>query len=326
MLIGIIFSITSIVQFVTCPMVSLLSRRFSRLATLQAGLLVLALGALFFGLLDSIPGFVFGRLLQGIGNGFLEVSGLSLLMRFSVDLRRDIGLLEGASSVGCLLGPLIGCFLSARMGFELLFVLMALPVLLLLALLWAKPHYILPPAESSQGPTWEGSDEGEGDWEELGEGEAEAEEARAAAARAAAEAVVVVAGVAISAPSVTEDGTPRRPRRQRTLRFPPSPPALPPPPSPYQSFASSTRELFRALAAPPTLPLYISIVLVVAGGLSFMDTALAEHLVRTAGVSNYTAGLLFTLQVRRRGGKAEELNDLYPSLPPSPPSLGGRLL
>jgi len=311
MLIGIIFSITSIVQFVTCPMVSLLSRRFSRLATLQAGLLVLALGALFFGLLDSIPGFVFGRLLQGIGNGFLEVSGLSLLMRFSVDLRRDIGLLEGASSVGCLLGPLIGCFLSARMGFELLFVLMALPIFLTLALLWAKPHCILPSEESSQGPTWEGSDEGEGDWEELGEGEGEAEEARAAA-KAAAEAeavVVVVAGVAISAPSITEDGTPRRPRRQRTLRLPPSPPALPPPPSPYESFASSTRKLLRALAASPTLPLYISIVLVVAGGLSFMDTALAEHLVRTAGVSNYTAGLLFTLQVRRRGGRVEGMNE-----------------
>lgn len=303
MLIGIIFSITSIVQFITCPMVSLLSRRFSRLATLQAGLLMLALGALFFGLLDSIPGFVFGRLLQGIGNGFLEVSGLSLLMRFSVDLRRDIGLLEGASSVGCLLGPLIGGFLSARMGFELLFVLMALPVVALVVLLWAQPHLILPPEESSSGPTWEGSDEGEGEWEELGKEEEAAEKARAAAAKTAseAEAVVFVAGVAISAPSVAEDGTLRRPRRQQTLRLPPSPRALPPPPSPYQSFASSTRELFRALAASPTLPLYIAIVLVVAGGLSFMDTALAEHLVRTAGVSNYTAGLLFTLQVREEG-------------------------
>ena len=41
--------------------------------------------------MDSIPGFVLGRLLQGIGNGFLEVSGLALLMRYSTDLRRDIG-------------------------------------------------------------------------------------------------------------------------------------------------------------------------------------------------------------------------------------------
>jgi hypothetical protein len=182
------------------------------------------------------------------------------------------------------------------MGFRELFVLMALPVLGLVVLLWAKADWIRPPAESSQGPTWEGSDEGEGEWEELGEEENEVEEAPAAT-----EAAVVVAGVKISAPSVAEDGTPRRPRRQRTLRLPPSPPARPRPPSPYQSFASSTRELFRALAASPTLPLYIAIVLVVAGGLSFMDTALTEHLVRTAGVSNYTAGLLFTLQVREGG-------------------------
>jgi MFS family permease len=304
MLIGVIFSITSIVQFVTCPMVSPLSRTFSRLATLRVGLVVLAVGTLLFGLLDSIPGFVLGRLLQGIGNGFLEVSGLSLLMRFSTDLRRDIGLLEGASSVGYLLGPLIGGFLSARLGFRELFVLMALPVLGLVVLLWARPSWVLPPEESSEGPTWEGSDEDEDAEEELGEEEEGYEpmkdddlvEVELEMAPHVSTATAVTATTATAGSTSVRQRPARMPRTSSSLP-PPTPTPLPPALTPYESFASTTRKLLRALAASPTLPLYIAIVLVAAGGLSFMDTALAEHLVMATGVSTYTAGLLFTLQV-----------------------------
>lgn len=39
---------------------------------------------------------------QGIGNGFVEVAGLSLLMSYSKDLKRDVGWMEGASSMGFL--------------------------------------------------------------------------------------------------------------------------------------------------------------------------------------------------------------------------------
>ena len=51
-----------------------------------------------------------------MGNGVLEVSGLSLLMRYSPDIRRDIGLLEGSSSVGFLLGPLLGGIIFKLLG------------------------------------------------------------------------------------------------------------------------------------------------------------------------------------------------------------------
>ncbi len=297
-------------------MVSPLSRTFSRLVTLRVGLVVLAVGTLLFGFLDSIPGFVLGRLLQGIGNGFLEVSGLSLLMRFSTDLRRDIGLLEGASSLGYLLGPLIGGFLSARLGFKELFVLMSLPVLGLVVLLWARPQWVLPPEHSSQGPAYGGESDGESDGEEEGEEEdggrveegyepmqdSDSVELEMQSVRHAEAAAAAAGGSAAGSVATAENA--RSARRLSSACAPqpsplplPSPTHLPPAVTPYESFASTTRKLFRALAASPTLPLYMAIILVVAGGLSFMDTALAEHIVAATGVSAYTAGLLFTLQV-----------------------------
>ncbi|KAM3568976.1 hypothetical protein VYU27_008909 [Nannochloropsis oceanica] len=308
MLIGVIFSMPSIVQFITCPMVSPLSRTFSRLFTLRVGLVVLTAGTLLFGFLDSIPGFVLGRLLQGIGNGFLEVSGLSLLMRFSTDLRRDIGLLEGASSLGFLLGPLIGGFLSARLGFRELFVFMSLPVLCMVVLLWTRPQWVLPPEHSSQGPARGGESDGEEEGEEVddvgveegyepmqdGDGvELEMQTVRhAEAAAAAAAAAVETAENLRGARNLSSACAP-----QPSPLAPPSPTHPRPLVTPYESFASTTRKLLRALAASPTLPLYMAIILVVSGGLSFMDTALAEHIVAATGVSAYIAGLLFTLQV-----------------------------
>jgi MFS family permease len=311
-LLGLIFSITSIVQFLTCPLVGPLSRAFSRLVTLMIGLVVLAAGALLFGMLDSIPGFIIGRLLQGIGNGFLEVSGLSLLMRFSTDLRRDIGLLEGASGVGSLLGPLIGGFLSARLGFRALFGMMTAPLLALILLLWIRPGAVLPPEPSREGPVCDMESDGEGggvEEEEEEEGGREGMEYGERRAVRGVEMVPLAPGdTAWARPDAGTDGgldggldAGRATASEDAL--PLSPTFSPPPvaPSAYESFAATSQKLFRALLVSPTLPLYIAAVLILAGGLSFMDTSLTEHLMMATGVTSYTAGLLFTVQVGREG-------------------------
>jgi MFS family permease len=96
-------------------------------------------------------GFLVGRVLQGMGNGVVEVSGLSLLMRYSPDIRRDIGLLEGSSSLGFLLGPLLGGIIFKVWGFRTLFLLLTAPFLLFLAILLLVPRCILPALEHQTG-------------------------------------------------------------------------------------------------------------------------------------------------------------------------------
>lgn len=150
-LVGLIFSVTSLVQFLVCPLVAHLSHKISRLGTLRLGLLILIAGGLVFGYSGHTAGFLVGRVLQGMGNGVLEVSGLSLLMRYSPDIRRDIGLLEGSSSLGFLLGPLLGGIIFKVWGFETLFLLLTAPFLLFLALLLLAPRCILPAQEHQTG-------------------------------------------------------------------------------------------------------------------------------------------------------------------------------
>ena len=84
-LIGLVFSVTSLVQFLvralsthppnhfplptgtaqthtqTCPFVAQLSFHITRLGTLRLGLLILIAGGLVFGLVDHVAGFLIGR-------------------------------------------------------------------------------------------------------------------------------------------------------------------------------------------------------------------------------------------------------------------------
>lgn len=192
---------------------------------------------------------------QGIGNGFVEVAGLSLLMSYSKDLKRDVGWMEGASSVGFLVGPMLGGFLSSKLGFRTLFLIMSLPNAAMVGVLAFAPRLILPrggdphmvdASQHSLGTSQHSvislssinSYKGPGDSHRVGQGQQ------------------------VQPPTAS-----RRRRKAATLK-----------------------RTGKAVMSSPTLPLYILIVLVVAGALGFMDTALSEHLVTALGASTFTAG------------------------------------
>src|SRR6056297_3183471 len=151
-LVGFIFSVTSLVQFLTCPLVAHISHRITRLGSLRLAILILIGGGFIFGLSHHAAGFLAGRLLQGMGNGVLEVAGLSLLMRHSPDIRRDIGLLEGSWALGFLFGPLLGGLIFHWWGIRTLFLLLTAPFLLFLSLLLLCPHWIVPRTSSFRIP------------------------------------------------------------------------------------------------------------------------------------------------------------------------------
>lgn len=146
-LIGLCFSVLALMQFVTCPFVMPISRRINRLNSLRFGLLASVAGALLFGLVNRIPGFIIGRIISGVGDAFIDVTSLSFLIQYSPNIRKDIGVLEGASSIGYLLGPLLGGFLFFTVGFKALFIIMATPYIVLLFTLCFVPS-LFPPLPS----------------------------------------------------------------------------------------------------------------------------------------------------------------------------------
>jgi MFS family permease len=76
----------------------------------------------------------------------VDSAGIALLMHHSPNLSRDVGLLEGASSLGYLLGPLLAGLLYGAVGFRPLFFIFSAPFLALLALACLAPHIVLPGA------------------------------------------------------------------------------------------------------------------------------------------------------------------------------------
>ena len=144
-LVGLCFSVLALSQFIFCPLVIPISRRITRLGTLKCGLLISVAGGLLFGLGNSVPAFIVGRLLSGIGDALIDVTSLSFLIQYSPNIRTDVGLLEGSSSIGYLLGPLLGAVLFFELGFEALFLIMSAPYALLFLVLVFVPSIFPPP-------------------------------------------------------------------------------------------------------------------------------------------------------------------------------------
>lgn len=71
---------------------------------------------------------------------------IALLMHHSPCLNRDVGLLEGASSLGFLFGPLLAGLLYGAVGFRPLLLIFTTPFALLLLLACLAPQLVLPGA------------------------------------------------------------------------------------------------------------------------------------------------------------------------------------
>lgn len=237
-LIGLCFSVLAMMQFVTCPFVMPISRRINRFNSLRLGLLASVAGALLFGLVNRVPGFIIGRIISGVGDAFIDVTSLSFLIQYSPNIRKDIGVLEGASSIGYLLGPLLGGFLFFTVGFKALFIIMATPYVVLFFVLCFVPSLFPPlpshpkkertktPVASIEDPT-----------------------------SSFKTSIDDSSSSAVSAGSFSiTDVLPTLSTRQYLLR------------------------LGRALCSTPSIPLYILVVMFVSGGIGWLDTSLAEHL------------------------------------------------
>lgn len=70
----------------------------------------------------------------------------------------------------------------------------------------------------------------------------------------------------------------------------PQQPPAPPSAARRRRKAATLKRTGKAVLSSPTLPLYVLIVLVVAGALGFMDATLSEHLVAALGASAFMAG------------------------------------
>ncbi len=192
----------------------------------------------------------------------MEVAGLSLLMSHSKDLKRDVGWMEGASSVGFLVGPMLGGALSSTLGFRTLFLLMSLPNAAMVFLLTCTPRLILP----------------------RGSGDSGLVDLSQHSVNTSQHSVISLSSV----------------NSYKGTGAAPGPGGQPASASRRRRKAATLRRTGKAVLSSPTLPLYILTVLVVAGALGFMDTALSEHLVTALGASTFTAGLLFTIQITVR--------------------------
>lgn len=71
---------------------------------------------------------------------------IALLMHHSPNLNRDVGFLEGSSSLGFLFGPLLAGLLYGAVGFRPLFFIFTAPFAAILLLACLAPQLVLPGA------------------------------------------------------------------------------------------------------------------------------------------------------------------------------------
>lgn len=168
----------------------------------------------------------------------------------------DVGIMEGCSSIGSLLGPLLGGSLFFEVGFRNMFLIMVAPFVGLLLILVSGVAIPSSPSTTIEAGTAEGEKEG--------------------ATNTIENLIETNGGEQEGHDTIIQQGLPS------------SSITTPPP--------SQTKRLYKALTSSPTLPTYICIVLHVSATLGFTGATLSEHFVLSLGVSSFEAGFLYILQ------------------------------
>lgn len=83
-------------------------------------------------------------LTQGVGDACIDQAAIAIVMHHSPNLNRDVGLLEGSSSLGYLLGPLLAGLLYGAVGFRPLFLIFTAPFTALFLVGICAPGFALP--------------------------------------------------------------------------------------------------------------------------------------------------------------------------------------
>lgn len=125
--IGALFASYAVALLAATPPLGALSARIGRRGPLLGGLLGLAAATALFGVATSLPALVAARALQGVSAAASWTSGLALIADTSPGDRRGgaFGLSTTASTLGTLLGPPAGGWLSDAFGFRAPFLIVA---------------------------------------------------------------------------------------------------------------------------------------------------------------------------------------------------------
>jgi EmrB/QacA subfamily drug resistance transporter len=103
-----------------------------------AGILTFSLATLLCGLVSSIEGLIFMRVVQGIGASFIFSTGIAILASVYPPERRGrvLGYATASTYVGLSAGPVLGGLISFHLGWRLIFFLTAGLALVIFAIAW----------------------------------------------------------------------------------------------------------------------------------------------------------------------------------------------
>lgn len=157
-MVGVLFAVVPLCQLlVSLSLASIFYTKRMRPLLVRhcLGLILLASGCLIFALSSSLHNLLFGRLVQGLGSGLINVTGLQLVIQHSSKIEHDVGFAEFVASIANIIGPILGGFLFETLGFQQMFVAFVAVTMTLscsaVLLLWRYGLLFKPAAESDIG-------------------------------------------------------------------------------------------------------------------------------------------------------------------------------
>jgi MFS family permease len=139
-------------SFLICPpIIGNLIQTFGRSRLLYIGIILLGFTMFCFSFLPHIQDNTslimtacFLRLLQGTADGLINTASLAIVSACFLEKRtKYIGIFEAAAGFGYTLGPVLGTFMYAQVGFKVTHLLMAAAFLVFLPLvIWSMPQKV----------------------------------------------------------------------------------------------------------------------------------------------------------------------------------------
>ncbi|MDR2354276.1 MAG: MFS transporter [Deltaproteobacteria bacterium] len=119
------FTISSILsRILSIP----LAKSFGAVRVVRTGLIVFAIGTLFFFLIKAIPSYLAARILEGAGFGVTSTLLISMVAQIIPPKRmaEGLGFMGLGTTVSMAIGPLFGLFVANEFGFECMFSIMTM--------------------------------------------------------------------------------------------------------------------------------------------------------------------------------------------------------
>jgi DHA1 family bicyclomycin/chloramphenicol resistance-like MFS transporter len=121
--IGFVFAAFQLGMTVVSPVAGKLCDAYGRMRVLIGGSVMQILGTVVFMVSGAAPGFLLGRLIQGIGAGMVSVAGMALLVANVENLEDASGYIEVTTAVGFMAASSAGSLIYATMGWAWVFLI-----------------------------------------------------------------------------------------------------------------------------------------------------------------------------------------------------------